>query len=135
LTYLLDSNVLIQVLRGRPDGAGVRSRLHITPRAEVGVCSIVRAELLYGALRLGNTRRIDELGEFLSGFASIAVDDRVADVAASIRNELAAKRLPIGPYDVLIAATALAHGLTLVTHNTAEFLRVHGLKVEDWQTA
>jgi tRNA(fMet)-specific endonuclease VapC len=41
---------------------------------------------------------------------------------------------PIGPYDLLIAAIALANGLVLVTHNTAEFSRVSGLMFEDWQT-
>lgn len=40
--------------------------------------------------------------------------------------------LPIGPHDVLIAATALAHGAILVTHDTEELARVHGLRLEDW---
>jgi tRNA(fMet)-specific endonuclease VapC len=41
--------------------------------------------------------------------------------------------VPIGGNDMMIAATALAHGLTLVTHNTGEFGRIAGLQLEDWQ--
>jgi tRNA(fMet)-specific endonuclease VapC len=50
-----------------------------------------------------------------------------------IRADLAAKGTPIGPNDLMIASIALAHDLTLVTHNTSEFSRVPGLRIEDWQ--
>jgi len=52
--------------------------------------------------------------------------------AASIRVNLEQQGTPIGPYDILIAASALANNLTLVTDNTSEFKRVSGLKIEDW---
>jgi tRNA(fMet)-specific endonuclease VapC len=52
-----------------------------------------------------------------------------------IRSDLERAGTPIGPYDLMIAATALAHDLILVTNNTREFARVAGLQIEDWQTA
>jgi len=52
--------------------------------------------------------------------------------AAQIRVELEKQGLPIGPYDVLIAATALANNTILITHNQKEFGRIEGLKIEDW---
>jgi tRNA(fMet)-specific endonuclease VapC len=74
-----------------------------------------------------------QLASFLTNFVSLPLDDHAAEIAATIRADLAAKGTPIGPYDVLIAAIALANDLTLVTHNTREFGRVAGLKMEDWE--
>lgn len=60
-------------------------------------------------------------------------DDRCAEEAAQIRANLAAQGKPIGPHDILIAATARAHDAVLVTHNIGEFARVTGLRLEDWE--
>jgi len=62
----------------------------------------------------------------------IPFDDRAAQASAGIRAGLEMKGTPIGPYDVLIAGSALAHGVTLVTRNTKEFSRVDGLSLESW---
>jgi hypothetical protein len=59
--------------------------------------------------------------------------DAAAEEYGKARAHLAALGTPIGPNDLLIAAIALAHGLTVVTHNTAEFSRVRGLSIEDWE--
>lgn len=64
---------------------------------------------------------------------SLPFDDRCAEEAAQIRADLAAQGKPIGPHDILIAATARAHDAVLVTHNTSEFARVTGLRMEDWE--
>ena len=61
-------------------------------------------------------------------------DDRAADHDALLRATLERAGTPIGPNDLLIAAIAVANDLTLVTHNTGEFSRVPGLRLEDWQT-
>ncbi|MCI5148903.1 MAG: type II toxin-antitoxin system VapC family toxin, partial [Candidatus Electrothrix sp. MAN1_4] len=58
-------------------------------------------------------------------------DEAVADYG-EIRAALAKAGTPIGPNDLLIAAVAKAHDVTLVTHNVGEFSRVHGLLLEDW---
>jgi len=64
---------------------------------------------------------------------TVDVDDDVARHAGWIRARLAALGTPIGPNDLLIAASARAHGLTLVTHNLSEFGRVEDLALEDWE--
>ena len=61
-------------------------------------------------------------------------DRDAARIYGSLRADLERAGTMIGPNDLMIASIALAHGLTLVTHNAAEFARVPGLKVEDWET-
>ncbi|HSI37222.1 MAG: PIN domain-containing protein [Phycisphaerae bacterium] len=103
--------------------------------AEVAVCSVVLAELIYGALRSARTaHNLAEVGAFAGRFVSLPFDDAAAQKAAEIRAHLAKPGTPIGPMDTLIAAIALANDLILVTHNTREFSRVPGLQLEDWLT-
>ena len=66
-------------------------------------------------------------------FHSLPFDDAFARRCASVRRDLERAGLIIGPHDLQIAATALQHNLTLVTHNTAEFSRIAGLSLEDWE--
>ncbi len=73
------------------------------------------------------------IGILTQQFASLPFDDGAAAIAGRVRAQLAVTGTPIGPYDLQIAAIALAHGLTVVTHNTKEFKRVAGLQVEDWE--
>ncbi|KYG01863.1 hypothetical protein BE21_55765 [Sorangium cellulosum] len=65
--------------------------------------------------------------------ASLSFDDVAAERYAVIRAELEGRGQSIGANDLLIAAIALAHDLTLVTHNISEFSRVTGLRLEDWE--
>jgi tRNA(fMet)-specific endonuclease VapC len=67
-------------------------------------------------------------------FSVVEFDKEDARQTGAIRAFLAAKRMPIGPYDVLIAGQAVARNLILVTHNIQEFGRVPGLRFEDWET-
>jgi tRNA(fMet)-specific endonuclease VapC len=96
---------------------------------------VVKAELCYGARK---SARIDEnlrlLQRFFAPLASLPFDDRCADEAGLIRLDLERSGRPIGPNDLLIAATARAHDLVLVTANTREFDRVPGLRVDDWES-
>ena len=66
-------------------------------------------------------------------FDSLPFDDAAAEAYGRLRAELARRGMPIGPNDLMIAAIALAYGFTLVTHNTSEFSRVPGLRLEDWE--
>jgi tRNA(fMet)-specific endonuclease VapC len=75
-----------------------------------------------------NVARVDALQ-----FPVLEFDHEDAQQAGEIRAHLAKRGTPIGPHDVLIAGQAKARNLTLVTHNTTEFQRVSGLKVEDWK--
>jgi tRNA(fMet)-specific endonuclease VapC len=132
MRYLLDTNVCVMYLNGH--SISVRDRLHSISLAEMAVCSIVKAELFYGAMRSNNpTRTLERQREFLASFTSLPLDDEAAIIGGQIRARLASAGTPIGAFDLLIAAIALANNLTLVTHNTREFGRVEGLQVEDWE--
>jgi tRNA(fMet)-specific endonuclease VapC len=132
--YLLDSNAWIGWLRqNRPK---LVARIQQESPADLTLCSVVLGELIYGAERSGlahqakNHARIQQLG---LQFVSIPFDDQAAEHYGKVRAHLANLGTPIGPNDLLIAAIALANGLTLVTNDTAEFSRVPGLGLEDWQ--
>ncbi|QFS52104.1 type II toxin-antitoxin system tRNA(fMet)-specific endonuclease VapC [Nostoc sphaeroides] len=132
MRYLLDTNVCARYLNGR--SLLIRERLRLTNVKEIAVCSVVKSELFYGAMRSNNpTRTLARQQEFLNLFVSLPFDDSTALVYGRIRAELLASGTPIGPNDFQIAAIALTHSLTLVTHNTREFSRVSGLVTEDWE--
>ena len=102
--------------------------------ADIAVCSIVKAELYYGALRSANLQAaLAKLEAFLEPYRSLPFDDGCAEAYGRIRARLAQLGSLIGPNDLLIAAIALVHGATLVTHNVREFRRVEGLTYEDWE--
>jgi tRNA(fMet)-specific endonuclease VapC len=133
VTFLLDTNSCIDHLR-RGAGSNVTAGLGRSAPGSVVLCSVVVAELLYGARRSNNiARTLAQVQGFCSRFVSLPFDDRAAEEYAKIRAHLVGAGVPIGPNDVLIASIALANGLTLVTHNVGEFGRVPGLTVEDWQ--
>ena len=71
---------------------------------------------------------------FAAPLISVPFDDLAADVYGRIRADLERRGQALGPNDSMIAAIALVYGLTIVTHNTAEFSRVSGLLIEDWHT-
>lgn len=134
MTYLLDTNVCIRIINGRSPLARQRLVSHHTE--EIIVCSIVRAELFYGASKSQTpkaTQRKQAL--FLQPFASLPFDDAAAKTYGKIRAKLEQVGKPIGPLDLQIAAIALTHGLVLVTHNIGEFSRVPQLQLVDWETA
>ena len=89
-------------------------------------------ELYYGAFKSQQVERNVALVDGLR-FEVLDYDREDAREAGAIRAQLATQGQSIGPFDILIAGQAKARGLILVTHNTSEFNRVHGLNVEDWQ--
>ena len=101
---------------------------------DLRLCSIVFAELTYGAHKSQRPAyNLSLVSTFSSPLISLPFDDKAADWYGKIRVDLEAKGLPIGPNDTMIAAIGLQHDLTVVTHNTSEFARVSGLKLDDWQ--
>ena len=130
--WVLDSNTISYYFRGDPQ---VVSRLQALPPAQIGVPAIVEYELRYGLLRLAReaaTPRLAALATLLRPMQILPFDSECAAHAARIRAELEAAGTPIGPHDTLIAATALRHQATLVTHNVREFSRVPGLLWVNW---
>ena len=134
MTFLLDSNAWIGWLRqSQPK---LVARIKQENPANIVLCSVVLGELIYGAERSGAAHRAGNLlrvEQLRVQYASIPFEDLAAEEYGRIRAHLATVGTPIGPNDLMIAAIALANQLTLVTHNTAEFSRVPGLTIEDWQ--
>ena len=134
MLYLPDTNVWINHLNPAP--SIVKTRLSAHPPSQIALCDVVKAELYYGAFK--STRQdanLSILDTLFSGFMSFSFDDKAARIVGDIRAALARKGTPIGPYDLQIAAIALAHDCILITHNTGEFSRIAGLKLEDWEAA
>jgi tRNA(fMet)-specific endonuclease VapC len=128
--YALDTSAVLDFFRGK---GGVAKNLLEMPPKEIAIPAIVAYEVWVGVLgsRAAKARR-EQYEEFLTAVEVLPFDDAVARRAAELRNDLERRGVGIGPMDTLIAATALAHGATLVTRNVREFGRIAGLKVVDW---
>ena len=112
----------------------VAQKLAAPPPTEIVLSAITVAELVRGAYRsLQVADNLDKVNALIAQFTCPPLDQVAAAHAGRIDAELTAIGSRIGPYDTLIAATAIAHNLTLVTHNTGEFSRVAGLRLEDWE--
>ncbi|HEY2200911.1 MAG TPA: type II toxin-antitoxin system VapC family toxin [Solirubrobacteraceae bacterium] len=129
MSYLLDTSAVIALLRRHPR---LEARLRQERPADVAISSIVAHELCYGACRAKRQRENLAIVDALA-FPVLDFDAVDARRAGEVRAALAAEGTPIGPYDVLIAGQALSRGVVLVTHNTGEFERVAGLRLEDWE--
>ncbi|MEA2109176.1 MAG: type II toxin-antitoxin system VapC family toxin [Pseudomonadota bacterium] len=130
--YLLDSNVCIHLLNERH--AGIERNFRSRSPAEIALCSIVKAELFFGARYSQRvSANLQRLKQFFAPLASLPFDDRCAEEYGQIRAELTAGGRLIGPNDMLIAAIARAYDAILVTHNTNEFSRIVGIRIEDWE--
>src|SRR5262245_30745237 len=132
MKYLLDTNVCVAYLRGK--NALVLQRFGLHPPTDLVLCSVVVGELRFGAEGSSDpTKEHAKVDGFVSQFVSLPFDDAATRIYGQIRHNLESAGLAIGSNDYLIAAIALVHNLILVTHNTAEFSRVQGLTLEDWE--
>lgn len=130
--YLLDSNVLVDFLRGK--NAKFLEMLRKSNAQFIKIPAIVKGELLLGAEK--STDVLDAklcVENLLSPYEVLPFDEECSAHYARIRAFLERKGMPIGPNDTMIAACALRHGATLVTNSVAEFRRVPGLAVESWE--
>ncbi len=131
MRYLLDTSVCVPIINGAdPELA---DRLLTETPTTVTLCSIVKAELYFGAKYSERmAENLDRLDRFCRTFESLPFDDHAADHYGSIRAQLQREGRIIGANDLLIASVARAADLTLVTRNENEFRRVPGLEVEVW---
>lgn len=132
MKYLLGTDICIYLIKKRPDS--VIEKLSELPNDEVALSSISVFELQFG-VESSQYRHQSQgaLDHFLEPIQHIlSIDRPVAAFAAKVRADLNRKGTPIGPYDILIAAVALCHGLILVSNNIKEFQRVDGLQLENW---
>jgi len=132
MKYLLDTNTCIRFINGR--APKIRIHLLNTVQDDIVVCTVVKAEMAYGALKSQYPEiSLAKQNHFLSQFRSLAFDENAVLHYGKIRAGLEKRGTPIGHADIQIASIALAHGLILVTHNTREFSRVDGLALDDWE--
>lgn len=130
--YLLDTATCISAIRQH---LPVLARMMRTPPEEMAIAAMTAAELWFGALKSTDPPRGRAITDaFLEPFEIVSFDDAASDHYASARHHLESRGTPIGERDLIIAATALARGLTVVTNNAREFERVPSLQVEDWST-
>ena len=134
MKYLLDSNVCVDYLTGRfPQ---VTNRIKRLMPADLCLCSIVVAELRYGADKSAKTDWNHQcLSVLTDEIPGRDFDKAAASAYGKVRAALEKKGQLIGPNDMLIAAHALSLGLVLVTDNVSEFKRVRGLELENWRDA
>ena len=134
MTYLLDTNTCIGWLRqNQPQ---IVARIQAQAQSDIVLCSVVVAELWFGVERSDPVHRANNglrVQQLRQQFTSLPFDDVAAEHYGRIRADLTGRGLLIGGNDMLIAAIALASNCTLVSHNAADFSRIAGLAIEDWQ--
>jgi tRNA(fMet)-specific endonuclease VapC len=130
MKYVLDTNTLIYYFKGV---GNIATQLLATPPNDIGIPTIVIYELeVWIAKSVYPRKRKAQLQEFISLVNIFPFSYAEAKCATDIRVKLEKKGSLIGPYDILIAASAMANNNILVTHNQREFQRIRGLKLEDW---
>lgn len=130
IRYLLDTNIVIYVIKRRPVEALETFNRH---QGHMGISAITVAELIHGAEKSQfPARNLGVVEDFCSRLAVLPYTQEAAYHYGSIRAVLEAKGQPIGVNDLHIAAHARSQGLTLVSNNLGEFERVPGLLLENW---
>ncbi len=131
MNYLLDTNICIYLIKKRPPQ--VIARFKTLQLEEVAISSVTLAELEYGVKKSqAKEKNQQALEEFISPLVILPFDKQAASYYGDLRASLERMGTPIGSLDFMIAAHALSLGITLVTNNTKEFIRVTGLKIENW---
>ena len=132
MKYLLDTNTCIRYINGR--APNIRLRMQGVADTDIAISTVTQAELYAGSAR-STTPIVSRARQdaFLIRFSILAFDSTAAEKFGELQAYLKKLGTPIGPYDVQIAAIALARSLIVVTHNTDEFRRVPGLMIEDWE--
>ncbi|MDR1316967.1 MAG: PIN domain-containing protein [Spirochaetales bacterium] len=130
MIYMFDTNIISYLIKG--SSAALQDRVLEHDPGELAVSALVCAELLYGVKKRGDRVIEKKVHVFLDRIQKIDFDLRAAAAYAGIRTELEKTGMPLDNMDMLIAASALATGAALVTHNVKHFSRIKGLKVEDW---
>lgn len=133
IKYLLDTNILSDLIRN-PHGQ-VANRIAAVGEDRICTSIIVAGELRYGAAKSGSHKLAERIDLLLSAIETLPLDIPADRHYAGLRHQLTRQGIPIGPNDMLIAAQALATGLTVVTANVGEFTRVPGLAMENWLLA
>jgi len=131
VNYLLDTNTCIYLIKKQPPQ--VIAQLKKLSINQVCISSVTLAELAYGVNKSQAQQKNQQaLEEFILPLTVVPFDQDAVFYYGKIRASLERRGTPIGALDLMIAAHALSLGITLVTNNTREFIRVDGLKIENW---
>jgi len=128
--YLLDTNIISALARD-PQGS-IYSRIRDLGADIICTSIIVACEIRFGLAKNPSSALRDRMERMLAAIEILPMERPVDDHYADIRWHLEKAGTPIGPNDLLIAAQARCLGLTVVTDNLSEFMRVPGLSVENW---
>lgn len=127
---MLDTNIVSHIMR-YPKSVPAGHLSELSPD-EVAISSVVLAELLFGAVRVGSAKLKTQIDFALRTTVVLPFDEAAAADYAQIRSHLERSGTPIGANDLFIAAHARSLGATLVTDNVREFSRVPDLRLENW---
>ena len=127
---LLETNICIYIINAKP--AAVLQRFQQYKMGEIGLCSVVAAELAFGVAKSGSARNRQALEMFLAPLAILPFAEPAFWAYGDLQAYLERRGTPIGSLDTMIAAHALSQQATLVTNNTRKFAQVPGLRVENW---
>ena len=127
---LLDTNICIYIINTKPPQ--VLAHFHRFRLGEVGISSVVAAELAYGVAKSASARNRSALEMFLAPLEIMPFDEHAVWTYGTLRADLERLGQTIGALDTMIAAHALSLDATLVTNNQREFSRVTGLRLENW---
>lgn len=130
LKYMLDTNIVIYTIKNKPAAVREAFTKHY---GQMCISSVTFMELIYGAEKSSQSERnLRDVEGFAARLDVLDYGSSAAAHTGQLRAELARAGTPIGPYDQMIAGHARSKGLTLVTNNTKEFIRVQGLRLDDW---
>ena len=132
MRYLLDTNVVIDILRGNQN-VTQRYQIETIKKSKIFTCPIVHYEILRGFTLGGATKKLENFLKLRKNWTMLIFDEEVAKKAANIYLHLH-KGQTIEDNDIYIAALAMVNGCTLVTANVRHFSRVEGLNFVDWRS-
>ncbi len=128
---LLDTDVLSAIMRKNPP-ATERARSYLEVHRQFTFSVITRYEVLRGLLARGAAKQLDAFDQLCVRSRVLPLTDPMIVQAAAVYADLHRRGELISDADILIAATAMTHGLAVVTNNVAHFRRVRGLQVVNW---
>jgi tRNA(fMet)-specific endonuclease VapC len=131
LKALLDTDTLSALMRKRP-AAVAKAQAHIVEHRFFTLSVITRYEILRGLRAKKAAKQAAAFDRFCERSTVLPLTEEAVSLAADIYADLRARGLPIGDADILIVATAMAHGLVLITNNEAHFRRISALPVDNW---
>ena len=126
---LLDTNICIYIINAKPPAVLERFRQY--RMGDIGLCSVVAAELAFGVAKSDSARNRQALEMFLAPLIILPFDTAAVWVYGDLRADLERRGTPIGSLDTMIAAHALSQQALLISNNTREFSKVPDLQLDN----